>query len=223
MPLSPKEEKELLLLLERREMIERPSPFEDEWDFLTRACFTKDEATGSIRQFPDKPYLKKLTELRKGCNIFALEKSRRMMATWWLLCLYLYDTLTQNNHANFIGSRKLESSAYLLGDERIYGVYERIPASVWKYKPTLIRRGKHENGYKMLHCPETGSFITAIASGAEQLRQYTASNIFADEFAFWDKAEESWGAMLPCADGGGHVDIISTPEIGAFMYDLIYD
>lgn len=207
-------------------------PFSSEWDFLRRACITKDEASGQLRPFPADlehdgerrfAYLEYLTETRKQHPIFAVEKSRRMMITWWLLCLYLYDTLTQRNHANYVGSRKMESSAYLLGEERILGVYKRIPRDVWPDKPELIPSGKLGMGYSTLSCPATGSYIQAIASGADQLRQYTASNVLMDEFAFWERARESWTSIKPTIDGGGHVDMVSTPELGAYMYDLLYD
>jgi len=145
-----------------------------------------------------------------------------MLISWWLLSLYLYDTLTQTNHANFVGSRKLETSAYMLGDERIFGVYNRIPLDVWPNKPVLTATGKHENGYTLIKCETTGSYIQAIASGADQLRQFTATNVLCDEFAFWERAQESWGAMKPTIDGGGHIDLVSTPCIGAYMYTLLY-
>ena len=184
--------------------------------------WTKDEARGEIRQFPDYEYLKYLTYERPKYRIFAVEKSRRMLVTWWMLSLYLYDTLTQANHANFVGSRKLESSAYLLGEERLLGLYERIPTEVWPDKPGLEATGKHGHGYTLLKCQATGSYLQAIASGADQLRQYTATNVLCDEFAFWERAEESWTAMRPTIEGGGHIDIVSTPELGAFMYDMLY-
>jgi len=200
------------------------SPFTDAWDFLCRVCITKDEASGSFRAWPaDYEYLQYLTQERSRHRIFAVEKSRRMMVTWWMLALYLYDTLTQANQANFIGSRKLESSAYLLGEERILGLYQRIPPDVWRGKPTIEATGKHAHGYTLLKCPATGSYIQAIASGADQLRQYTASNVLLDEFAFFERAEETWGAILPTIQGGGHVDIVSTPELGAYMHELIYE
>jgi hypothetical protein len=202
------------------------SPFKDEWDFLTRSVWTKDEATGSIRQFPHEErydYLRQLTLIRKQHPIFAIEKSRRMLITWWMLSLYLFDTLTMKNHANFVVSKKLGDSAYLLGDDRILGVYKRIPESTWKNKPRLIESGKEERGFTLLTCPDTGSYLQAVASGADQLRQYTASNVFFDEFAFQDRQEDAWTAARPTIEGGGHIDMVSTPELGAFFYDLLYD
>jgi hypothetical protein len=198
----------------------------DEWDFLSRAVYTKDEAKGEIRQFPQYTYLEYLTRTRRENYltppIHAYEKSRRMLISWWLLSLYLYDTLTQYNHANFVGSRKLEGSAYFLGEERILGVYERIPADVWPNKPQLIHGSKRGMGYETLTCPETGSFLMAIASGADQLRQYTASNVFGDEIAFWQWWGRSYKAMRPCIDGGGHIDLVTTADLGSEAEEVYY-
>lgn len=103
------------------------------------------------------------------------------------------------------------------------GVYERIPASKWPNKPELLPTGKAGMGYTLLACPTTGSYVQAVAQGADQLRQYTASNVLLDEFAFQERQAEAWSAIKPTIDGGGHIDMISTPELGAYMYDLIYD
>ncbi len=195
------------------------APFCDEWDWLCRGVITLDEAAGTVREFPQWPYLRHLTERRRALyhnpSVHAYEKSRRMLVTWWMLSLYLYDTLTQWNHANFVGSRKLEASAYLLGPQRMLGIWERIPASVWPHKPQLVPETKNGLGFERLLCPETGSYVQAIASGADQLRQYTASNVFCDEIAFWERWSDSWSAIRPTIEGGGHVDLVTTANLGA--------
>jgi hypothetical protein len=228
--LTEEQTEELIALLEGKLGVAGPF-IGGELDFLKRGVWTKDEATGQVLQFPIAQerfkYLEEVVQRRRAgiadgtSPIFVVEKSRRMMMTWLFLALYLYDTLSQNNHANFIGSRKMESSAFLLGDERMLFMYKNIPAILWKDKPEIVPRGKFGGGYTRLECPKTGSYIQAIASGATQLLQYTASNILCDEFAFWDNARESWMAMRPTIEGGGHIDIISTPNLGSFMYDLI--
>jgi phage FluMu gp28-like protein len=202
------------------------NPFTDCWDFLSRACWTKDEATGKIVQFPSDErhqYLRYITEVRPQHPIFAVEKSRRMMATWLFVCIYLYDTLTQRNHANFWVSKKLGDAAYVLGEERLQGVYNRIPADVWPNKPEMLFSGKEGKGHRIVSCPSTGSSLEAVASGADQLRQYTASNIMFDEFAFQERQYEAWTAAKPTAEGGGHIDLVSTAEQGAYMYELLHD
>lgn len=206
------------------ELLQQPV---DDWQFLSTCVWTKDEASGSIRQFPaadpNFEYLQYLTGVRRQHNFFAIEKSRRMMVSWWLTSIYLFDTLTQPNHANFIVAKKLEDSAYWLGEERILGVYRRIPGEVWQSKPELQETGKQGKGYTLLSCSATGSYLQAVASGADQLRQYTASNVLFDEFAFQERQEEAWAAARPTVEGGGHIDVVSTPELGAYMYDLIHD
>lgn len=202
------------------------SPFSGVKDFLRRGCWTVDEATGRIVQFPSDErheYLYLMCDVIDRYKLIAVEKSRRMMATWLMVCWLLFDTLTQQHHANFVVSKKLEDSAFLLGDNRMLGVYDRIPKELWRNKPSLIPSGKEGDGFERLSCPETGSFIRAVAQGADQLRQYTATNVLFDEFAFQERQREAWTAVKPTAEGGGRIMIISTPELGAYMHDLIYD
>jgi len=224
----PEDQRNLLNEAVRRgwyDTLDRPEAVATPWGFLSQAVWTKDEASGTIRQFPSSEryaYLRTLVDRRMSYPIFAVEKSRRMMATWLFLALYLFDVLTQRNLAMAVVSKKLEDSAYLLGPDRMLCIYERIPAEVWPNKPILNATGRHKGGYTYLECPATGSHIRAIASGPDQLRLYTLSRVFLDEFAFHERAEEEWTAVKPTVEGGGHIDLVSTPELGAYMYDLVH-
>jgi hypothetical protein len=224
MSLSPKEDLLLLKLLEAD--VQSVCPFADASDFLRRGCYTKDEARQQVRQFPVGgrfEYLYRLTEIRGNHPILAVEKSRRMMATWWALAVLLYELLTVPNLAIAVVSKKATDSAYLCGADRLQFMYEHIPDDLWPNKPTLSFTGKIGNGYTFVENASIGSSIRAIASGPDQLRSYTFSRIFLDEFAFHENAEAEWTACKPCIEGGGHIDMVSTPELGAYMYDLIYD
>ena len=66
------------------------------------------------------------------------------------------------------------------------------------------------------HGPVKG-IVKGIAQGPDQLRQYTASAILCDEMAFWDKAEQTWGALKPTVQGGGQVTMISSAGPGFFQ------
>ena len=227
--------------------------FSNAWDFLATAVWTRDEASGKIRKFPadlthnGEPrfgYLKYLTEERPKHKVCAYEKSRRMLVTWWMLALYLHDIMTQNIHLNAVASDKLEKSAYLLGPERMQFIYDCIPpvnarmenvlrmqgldiepfkADIWPNKPVVIFEGKQGKGWTTARCDETGSSCMAVASGESQMQQYTFSNVLMDEFPRWKWQEESWRNIQPTTQGGGHVDIICTAELGAFAYTLLYD
>jgi hypothetical protein len=198
------------------------SPFRDSWDFLTRGVWTRDEASGQVRQFPALDYIHYWTGEREKHRIFAIEKSRRMLVSWTFCAVYLYNILTNKHQADYIASRKLETSCELLG--RLEFIYENIPVEVWPDKSAIIKHaGYSGKGYRRLECPATDSAVEAVAQGKDQLRQYTASHILLDEFAFWERAEESWSALQPTILGGGHIDLVSTPELGAFMYRLLYE
>ena len=157
--------------IERRAEGVLPNPFMDEWDFLTRAVWTTDEAAGAVRQFPALGYIEEMVRERRRHRIFAIEKSRRMLVSWTFCALYLYNVLTRRTQGDYIASRKLETSCELVG--RLVGIHERIPASLWKNRPDIVlHAGPTGKGYRRIDVPRTGSFVEAVAEGKDQLRQY---------------------------------------------------
>ncbi len=230
-----------------------PDPFADDWEFLKHAVWTRDEASGRIRRFADQDgwegedrfaYLEFLTGDRMRHRVAAYEKSRRMLITWWLVALYLRDVMVRRLHTNAVASDKLAKSAYLLGPERMEFVYNHIPPvsvaverrlisfgidpgpfreRIWPDKPRVSFRGKRGRGWVLVECPATSSQIMAMACGSSQMQQYTFSNVLMDEFPRWKWQEESWRNIRPVIQGGGHVDMVCTAELGAYAYDLLYD
>lgn len=259
------------------------NPFKNAWDFLSRAVWTKDEATGRIRKFPtweevedyepptmaqaleygrgsrpaaeleerkgSRPpvnrweYLRFLTEEVEKHRIVGIDKSRRMLITWWGVARWLYYLLTQDNEASWIASDKLEKSAHLLGEDRMMFIYRHIPPvdklkaeelaragydpepflePVWPDKPDVVLGRQNGRGYESISCPRTGSYVQAVARGETQMQQYTATRVWCDEFSRWEWAAESWAALVPTIQGGGRIEFVGTPELGAYMYDLCY-
>jgi len=206
-------------------------PFVDFEDFASRAMWTKDEVTGAVRQFPMAQeryaYLRELVAIRKRClerhQPLGIDKSRRMLLTWLLVGWYLYDVLTRPNVAHAVINKKLEDSAFLLGPERALFIYEHIPPALWPDRPELVCEGKCGLGYEVLRCPDTGSYIRAFPQGASQLRLYTLTWILFDEFAFQEGQEQAYTAAAPCVQGGGHIDIVTTPELGTWCEGLFWD
>jgi hypothetical protein len=205
------------------------------WAFLCNAVWTKDEVQGEIRQFPGKKiweptgelqydYLRYMTEIRLQHRMFAVDKSRRMMITWWLLALYLYDIMTRSNVAHAVINKDLNDSAYLLGDERMKLIYDHIPEEVWPNKPVVEVSGKCKLGYEIIRCSTTGSYVRAFPQGAGQLRLFTLTWILFDEFAFQEQQQEALRAAVPCVQGGlGHIDIVTTPELGTYAEEVYFD
>jgi hypothetical protein len=79
-----------------------------------------------------------------------------------------------------------------------------------------------ESKWNYLGFPGMNSYIRGVPQGANQLRQYTATAIFADEVAFWEKGQETFMASKPTIDGGGKFTVVSSAQEG-FFYRLCFD
>jgi hypothetical protein len=172
--------------------------------------WTIDEADdGKIKQFPDLKYLAYTCDVWMKEPLLAIPKSRRMMLTWLMLGLHLWAAIFRPRSAIFVQSKKEADSAFLIGEERMRFMYHHLPpgypwpAITSKEKPPLIKLSN-------------GSWIMGIGQGADQLRQYTASYIMADEIAFWENPYSVWSAMKPTLLGGGRITMISSANPGFF-------
>jgi hypothetical protein len=181
------------------------------WEFIRDNMQTIDEAdSGLTKSFPDLPYLRKVCETWQSHKLLAVPKSRRMMLTWIMLALHLHLALFNPNAAIFIQSKKAEDSYYLLGDNRLLFLYRSIPTWLFDYGlPTVTMRQGFLNF-------SNGAMIKGIAQGPDQLRQYTATAVLADECAFWDQAYTTWRAIRPVLQGGGRATLVSSAAPGFF-------
>src|SRR4030095_2838922 len=199
------------------EAVERLLRFKkDHWAFLTECTWTLDQADKAqpIKQYPNKAYLKYLSDRMVEETLFALIKHRRMIASWTMCGVFLHDAMFNEGRFNAIMSKKEEDADELV--RRCLFIYENIPASALPVKP------KHKYKYTELSFPEIDSKIKAFAQGTHQLRQYTCSRIAADEIAFWPFALQAFVAMKPTIEGGGKITLLSTRFPG-FYKDLIED
>lgn len=178
------------------------------WLFVKECCWTMDEADeGKVKRFPDKPYLQYVCEVWLRESLLAIPKTRRMMLSWIMLALHLWEALFKPNSAIFIQSKKEEDSDFLIANKRMMFIYEHLPEGY----------GWPIASYKYCNISfDNGSYVKGIAQGADQLRQYTASRVMVDEAAFQDKFEEAWGALKPTIQGGGKVCLISSAGPGFF-------
>jgi hypothetical protein len=134
--------------------------------------------------------------------------------TWTACAVMLWDAMFNEERFIAIMSKKEEDSDDLV--RRCKFIWENIPKSVMPIKPKFTYK------FTELRSEENGSVIKGFAQGADQLRQFTCSRIFADEIGFWPNAEESFVGMKPTLQGGGKVVLISTRFPG-FFQDLIED
>lgn len=166
-----------------------------------------------IKQFPNDPWLKEITGQWLASPLLSVFKSRRMTITWLMVFLHLWLAMHREGTAIFFVSDKEEKSDDLVS--RAAFILKHIPEDMY-LKPTW------KSKYCLLEFPGLNSYIRGVPQGADQLRQYTATAIFADEFAFWDRARETFMASKPTIDGGGKFTCVSSPNEG-FFKELCFD
>lgn len=204
------------------------------WPFLRDAIWTLDQITGQTRKFPAETvdptkgpcaicgkscinYLECLVNLWAVTPRLLIPKSRRMMASWTMLACHYWLARYRPGSLVAIVSRKQgqtdsEGSNELV--KRIKFMHDHLPPEV---APLEMEYQTGRIKFPTLH-----SEILAIGQGADQLRQYTVTAILFDEFAFWEKAQETYGASLPTLEGGGRLTIISSANPGFFEL-LVHD
>ena len=113
----------------------------------------------------------------------------------------------------FLISDKEEKSDALV--KRCEFLYDHIPQG-------QLLVPKKRSKWCLLEFPGLDSSIRGVPQGAAQLRQYTATAIFADEAAFWERARETFSASKPTIEGGGRFTVVSSAQEGWFS-DLVFD
>ena len=185
--------------------------------FIEDAVWTRDEAdAGRIKRFPKLDYLERIDYLSENEKILIIPKSRRMMMTWRGLAIIFWEGLFRDNQTIFVQSKKGSDSAYLLGEDRMMFMYRHLPHDRHDF-PTVVRaiRDNEGRGYSLVTFSNGTSYF-AVAEGADQLRQYTASRVYCTEMAFWAQAELTWMALRPVIQGGGRILIDSSANPGFF-------
>lgn len=131
-----------------------------------------------------------------------------------MLALYSWSGLFQLNRHIAMVSKKEDDADELIKRIKfiVENLDERIPAEFRKF----------EYRFNNLYFPETGSRIQGFPQGADQLRQYTFSQVFGDECAFWEDAEKMYSASFPTIEGGGGMCLVSSPAPG-FFKRLVHD
>jgi hypothetical protein len=177
--------------------------------------WTLDEADklNPVKQFPNHKWLQWVAGEWMEKDLIALFKSRRMLISWEFIFLHLWMVMFLEGRSVFFVSDKEEKSDELI--DRVEFIYNHIPDDVI-LKPVAKRTYCH------FEVPGLNNYILGVAQGARQLAQFTASALFFDEFAHWERARETFMAAKPTIDGGGKVALVSSPKEG-FFKEICFD
>jgi len=210
----------------------------DPWTWLASAVTTVDEvdATAPVKPFPTHVCAAcgtyhgglsprvcctaptcELTGLKLIARQFErgdpplllVPKARRMRMSWLFVALHLRLALAQPHARIYVVSSKQEKSAELI--ERARGILARLPA--WAGGARAVADSADPPTLTLV---ETDAKLIGVAEGPDQLRQYTATAILADEFGTWQWPRLAYAAMRPCIDGGGRLTIVSSAYPGTW-------
>ena len=146
-------------------------------------------------------------------SLLIVPKARRMRLTWLFVSLHVWLAWTQRKANIFFVSSKEEKSAELV--ERATGIVARWPVD--KLGPLRVQ---HRNSPPELRFLDNGSKIVGVPEGPDQLRQFTATAVFADELGTYESPRACFSAMKPTIDGGGRLTILSSAYPG-FYRELV--
>src|SRR3990172_13355145 len=132
----------------------------DHWSFLSEAIFTLDQTDKihPIKRYPfEKEYLKWFSSKIVEEPLFAAVKHRRLVATWTLCAVFLWDAMFHEGRFNALLSKKEEDSDELV--RRCKFMYEQIPDDVMPLKPSFAYK------YTSFKSEEIDSEIKGVAQG----------------------------------------------------------
>lgn len=150
----------------------------------------------------------------EGYRFHLVLKSRQLGMSTTTLALILHKALFTKNAKIVIACKKLSDASKMLTDE-IYFALDNLPDFM---KPKEITRNATR-----VHFKASNSWIQAVAATPGAIRQFQASHVVFDEFAFYNEIRadldyEMYRAALPSFQRNGFCTIISTPNGIGNMY-----
>lgn len=227
----------ILALQERLRVVSRPPRPSNPWQgdyhkFATDWIWTKDEErAGQVAKLPDWPHFKDFADALITKELLLVEKSRRVMASWFVCGFDLWlaaggqderwPTLMRStqNRSIVIAALKLKgkNGSHWFLHQRIKFIYNecirRGIREVWPEFPTFRFTYDQAEG-------SNGSMISAIPQGEDQSRGGGETFIHDEEFAMWPQAQASLAVQIPCVKNGGHIALVTTPQVASFCAAL---
>ncbi|RLA17149.1 MAG: hypothetical protein DRQ56_09590 [Gammaproteobacteria bacterium] len=203
------------------------------WEFLPYV-YTKDSHDKENSRKPllqdDPDYAKIVFLYMLACPNLDIPKSRQVRMSW-IATAYAVWSAMNGPDREVIYQTKKEEDAFAMVSEgsknptggRMDFIIQHLPEFL--RDPNIIS-GKGNQVGKLVFSPAKedasgalipwyGSKIHALPQGANQVRQYTFSNMISDESAFQEEYESSMIAAQPAATGGGQIISLSSVYSGS--------
>jgi len=187
---------------------------DDPWKFFCQQVVTKDESAqitnanrDRIYRWPENyDYLRETLAVLQNEPLVGVPKSRRMMVSWLLAAYFVHKARYQPNAALFYMSETEQKAAFAV-DKRCLFIEQNLRGPEFRITPVTTKTKTGLVGH--ITYPNE-SYIWALASGGDVLRQYTATVIFIDESEFQSEAPAVVRAALPMVENGAQLILASS-------------
>lgn len=171
--------------------------------FIDTYCHIYDADPDNGRWIPFKLWPAQVATLRliHANPLTAILKARQLGLTWLILGYILWQVLFKPVATVSIFSKRQEEADYLLGIERLKGMFYRLP--IWMQYVVLVDNTRH---WQLSNGSVVRSFPTSAGDS------YTATFAFADEFDLVEDQDKLIRAVKPTIDGGGKMVLLSKAD-----------
>lgn len=180
-------------------------------EFWLRHVVTRDEAdpAHSVKPFPvHLEYLRELWQLFTERNLVVIAKSRQMLVSWVVAAFCVWTARSKPHQAVYWQAQKAEDAVSMVCAPE--GAAMARCQFIEAHLPEWLRQDvKPIQG--VLQYPN-GSFIQALAGGADKIRGKTASLVVLDEFGHMAEQKEIYMGVAPLIQKGAKAIIVSTPN-----------
>lgn len=161
-----------------------------------------------IRAFTLKSYMVPIIRSWHKSQMFAMEKSRDMMATHMMSALIAWDVGFHEGKKWVIQSKSQKETLEIVED-RIKFILDHQPRWLGKDRHS-IRFSQGGNKTGVIKIPSLNSAVVGLPRGAAQIRFEHPTGVFVDEAAFHEDAAECFSAIKPAIQQGGKYCAVSS-------------
>lgn len=170
--------------------------------FINTYCLIYDATAGEWIPFTLWPEQLEVLQSLVDNQLNVILKARQLGQTWLVLCFILWKMLFKPVYTALVFSRRENEAIYLLGKQRLRGIYNRLPK--WMRVKTVLADASHEWALS------NGSIAYGFPTTAGD--SYTASMAFVDEADLVPDLELLMNAVKPTIDGGGGMVLLSRSD-----------
>lgn len=170
--------------------------------FLDNYCMVYDATEQRWIPFKLWPGQARALKTMQLNRLSVILKARQLGVTWLVLGLALWMMLFHPVSTVLIFSKRDDEAVYLLGNERLHGMYDRLPE--WMKARAIVKDNGHELQLS------SGSIARAFPTSAGD--SYTASLVICDEFDLVPNQGQLMNAVKPTIDGGGRMILLSRSD-----------